>query len=145
MRQLALSGMNAQALELAFYEAMSSGDIESLMALWAEQDDIVCIHPGSARTVGFAAIRASFESLFERGKLVVKPTQLHVLQSGNCVVHNVIEEVSGETDPDHEHEVYLQATNVYINTAKGWRILLHHVSVTPGTAPTQPASLRLLH
>ncbi len=145
MRQLALSGMSATALELAFYEAISSGDIEALMSLWAEQDDIVCIHPGSGRLVGLPAIRNSFETLFERGKLVVKPTQVHALQSGNCVIHNLIEEVSGENDSEHEHEVYLQATNVYINTSRGWRIVLHHVSVTPGSAPAQPASLNLLH
>ena len=56
--------LSPQALEQAFYAAISCGDLDALMALWAKQDDIVCIHPGAARLVGAPAIRASFAELF---------------------------------------------------------------------------------
>ena len=33
-------------VEAQFYEALQRGDIEQLMALWADDDEIVCVHPG---------------------------------------------------------------------------------------------------
>ena len=36
-------------IEQQFYEAMQRGDIESLMAVWSDDDDIVCVHPGGDR------------------------------------------------------------------------------------------------
>ena len=35
-----------------------------MMATWADDEDIVCIHPGGARHVGYEAVRQSFEQLF---------------------------------------------------------------------------------
>ena len=32
--------------EEAFYEAISRADLDALMNLWAEDEEIVCIHPG---------------------------------------------------------------------------------------------------
>ncbi|HWI81551.1 YybH family protein, partial [Ramlibacter sp.] len=40
---------NADDVEAAFYEALQTGDIEKLMACWADEDEIVCIHPGGPR------------------------------------------------------------------------------------------------
>ncbi len=51
-------------IEQQFYEALQHGDLERLMAVWADDDDIVCVHPGGPRLVGAAAIRASFEAMF---------------------------------------------------------------------------------
>ena len=57
---------NADDVEAAFYEALQSGDIDKLMACWADEDDIVCIHPGGPRVVGAVAIRATFEAMFSQ-------------------------------------------------------------------------------
>ena len=53
--------------ESAFYDAIARADINALMALWAEDDEIVCVHPGGGRLAGHAEIRASWEQIFERG------------------------------------------------------------------------------
>ena len=52
-------GGTADAIENQFYEALQTGDIEKLMGCWADEDDIVCVHPGGGRLVGAASIRAS--------------------------------------------------------------------------------------
>jgi ketosteroid isomerase-like protein len=52
---------SADDVEAQFYEALASGDIERLMALWSEDDEVACVHPGGPRIVGHAAVRASFE------------------------------------------------------------------------------------
>ena len=35
--------------EAQFYEALRDGDLERVMAVWADDDEIVCVHPGGAR------------------------------------------------------------------------------------------------
>ena len=57
----ALTGTPDDA-EAQFYEALQQGDIERLMALWADDDEIFCVHPGGPRMVGAAAIRGELAS-----------------------------------------------------------------------------------
>ena len=45
-------GGSADEIEAAFYEALRLGDIDKLMACWADEDDIVCVHPGGPRIIG---------------------------------------------------------------------------------------------
>ena len=136
----------ADATESAFYDAIGRADLEALMALWADEDEIICVHPGAPRLVGHAAIRASWEAIFARGGIHIKPLQRHVLQSTMCATHNVVEEIGHgrQTDAD-EHERHVVATNIYLKTPAGWRIMLHHASVAPGPAPVDIASSSTLH
>ena len=55
----------AEDTEHAFYDAIARADLESLMALWADDEEIVCVHPGAPRLHGHAAIRESWEMIFE--------------------------------------------------------------------------------
>ena len=48
---------SAAEVEAAFYEALNRADVEALMALWADDEEIVCIHPGGPRLHGHAAIQ----------------------------------------------------------------------------------------
>jgi ketosteroid isomerase-like protein len=129
--------------EAAFYEAISRADVEALMALWADEEDIVCIHPGAPRLVGHASIRASWESIFERGGVQIRPVQLHVTQNVMTSVHNVIEEV--HRTASRKQDIHILATNVYLKTPHGWRIVTHHASIVPGEAPTDISVTALLH
>ena len=45
--------------EEAFYDAIGRGDLDALMAIWSEDEEIVCIHPTGQRMDGHAAIRES--------------------------------------------------------------------------------------
>ena len=40
---------SADDIEIALYEAMRRGDLAGLMALWSDDDEICCIHPGGKR------------------------------------------------------------------------------------------------
>jgi ketosteroid isomerase-like protein len=55
-------------------------------------------------------------------------------------VHTVVE---GGTAASGE-PAHLLATNVYAKTPRGWRIVLHHVSIAPGPAPVDP-NAQILH
>jgi len=129
----------SEDVEAAFYDALARADVDALMALWGEDDDIVCIHPGGRRIVGHAAIRASWEAIFQRGGVHLRATHVHVTQNLMTSVHSVIEQViAGERGaPD----IHVLATNVYLKTARGWRIVVHHASAAAGEEPSaEPAS-----
>ncbi|HXA48452.1 MAG TPA: nuclear transport factor 2 family protein [Burkholderiaceae bacterium] len=134
---------SAEDTEAAFYDAISRADIEALMSLWADDEDILCIHPGAARLVGHVAIRASWEAIFERGGVHIRAKQLRVTQNVMTAIHNIVEEIN-QADDAHQ-DIHIIATNVYLKTPQGWRIVVHHASVAPGSVVSEHASSSMLH
>lgn len=138
-RQKQLNGSAAE-VEAAFYDALHRADVEALMALWADDDEIVCVHPGGPRLIGHAAIREAWSAVLESGGLQIEPSQLHETHNLMSSVHTVIEgHTAGTGDAAH-----LVATNVYVKTPRGWRMVLHHVSVAPGPVPVDSRA-QILH
>lgn len=135
---------SADETEAQFYEALQQGDIERLMAAWADDEDVVCVHPGGPRLVGLAAIRSVFESMFAHGAIDARPERVRRLQSGACAVHSVLERVNLMT-AEGPRSAWVVATNVYLKTPQGWRIAAHHASpgsaVEPAEAAPPPAIL----
>lgn len=123
-------GGSADDIEAAFYEALQNADIEKLMACWADEDDIVCVHPGGPRLVGSGAVRAAFEAMFANGNIQARPERVRKVESLGSAVHNVLERV-GVMTAEGPREAWVIATNVYHKTAQGWRMVAHHAS--PGT------------
>ena len=122
---------DADDIEAAFYDALQRGDIEKLMACWADEDEIFCIHPGGPRVVGATAIRATFEAMFSDGGAVrAWPERVRKIVAVGSVVHNVLERVE-VLAPGSPATAWVAATNVYHRTAQGWRLVAHHAS--PGT------------
>lgn len=129
--------------EAAFYDAISRADVNAVMALWADEENIVCIHPGAPRLVGHSSIRAAWESIFEQGGVQIRPVQVHVTQNVMTAVHNIIEEVHRTVS--RQQDIHILATNVYMKTSAGWRLVSHHASVVPGEAPADTPVSALLH
>lgn len=121
---------NADDIETAFYEAMQGGDIDRLMACWADEDDIVCVHPGGPRLVGAGAIRAAFDAMFANGSIRAHAEKVRKIETMGASVHSVLERIEVMTEEGPRH-AYVIATNVYHKTAQGWRLVAHHAS--PGT------------
>ena len=116
--------------EAQFYEALREGDLERVMALWADDEEIVCVHPGGTRLVGSRAIRAAFETVFANGTVAVQPEHVKRVQSMGTAVHSVLERVQVMTN-EGPQAAWVVATNVYVKTALGWRMVAHHAS--PGS------------
>lgn len=134
---------SADEVEAAFYDALSRADLEGMMALWAEDEEIVCIHPGAPRLIGHAAIRSSWETIFERGNVNIHPLQLHATHNMLTAVHSIIEEF--QRAGDSKQDVHILATNVYVKTPHGWRITMHHASVASGKVPVDMFKASVLH
>lgn len=132
-------------IEHAFYEALQRGDLEAVMACWADDDDVVCVHPNGQRLVGPAAIRASYAELLANGPLIAQPVDVRLMSFGACTVHSLVEALQVQTD-DGALQVTVQATHVYVRTAQGWRLTLHHASPGLVDPPVPiPGGGRVLH
>lgn len=115
--------------ERAFYEALEAADAEAVNDLWLDDEDVVCVHPNGPRLLGYAAVRASWTGILANGPLHVRGTMRKSLDTPTVAVHNVIEEVvvgQGKT----QQVVSVVATNAYVKTSAGWKMVLHHASQT---------------
>ncbi len=137
-------GSTPDELEARFYDALRRADLQALMAVWADDDEIVCVHPSGARAIGPAAIRASFEAIFANGAIPVQPQQLHRVEGLSGAVHHLVERVEVRT-ADGPRAVFALATNVYLQTARGWRLVAHHGSQGDPDEPVQAPADGVLH
>jgi uncharacterized protein (TIGR02246 family) len=123
-------------VEAQFYEALREADLDKLMALWADDDDVFCVHPGGPRVVGPLAIRTAFEAVFAAsGRIHAQPERVRRVLSIDSAVHNLVERIELQTEGG-TRTGFVVATNVYLKTAQGWRMVAHHAS--PGTAQEAP-------
>ena len=129
--QSVMAGPSADEIEAAFYDALQSGDIDKLMACWADEDDVFCVHPGGPRVVGTGAIRAAFDAMFSNGRIRAWPHHVRKVEALSSAVHSVLERIEVMTDSGPAN-AWVLATNVYHRTGQGWRMVAHHAS--PGSA-----------
>jgi ketosteroid isomerase-like protein len=132
-------------IEHQFYEALQQADIDKLMGTWSDDDDITCVHPGGPRVIGAAAIRASFEAIFGNGAVNAQPEKVRRVTSHSSAVHSVLErvEVMSKEGPQ---SAWVIATNVYLKTAQGWRLVAHHASpATPREMQEIVETVAVLH
>jgi ketosteroid isomerase-like protein len=120
----------AEDAENAFYDAFERANIALMMAVWAESDDIVCIHPHGPRLTGFEAVRESWVQIFSGGaQLRVRTTEARKFDGNTVSVHQVVELVAPPGEGSPVTSIY--ATNVYELTESGWRMVVHHASPSP--------------
>lgn len=128
--------------ETAFYDAFERADVAAMMAVWAESDDVVCVHPQGPRLVGFDAVRESWMQIFAAGaQLRVSTTEHRSFDGQALAVHNVIELVT-PAGSDQSPVTTVYATNVFVLTEGGWRMAVHHANVSqePPAQPREEAS-----
>jgi ketosteroid isomerase-like protein len=121
--------------EQAFYEALEAADADAVTELLLEDDETVCVHPGGPRLTGFEAVRESWAAILASGPIAVRSTLAKALETPTIALHNVIEEVVvGEGR--RQQVVSVIATNAYVKTPAGWKMVLHHASAAPDGQPT---------
>ncbi|MGE5242486.1 MAG: YybH family protein, partial [Bacteroidota bacterium] len=87
----------ARDAENAFYEALERCDLDGMMAVWAEDEEIVCVHPGGPRLTGQEQVRESWARIFQSGpRARVSLTQQVAIGAMMLAVHSVHENFSVE-------------------------------------------------
>lgn len=122
---------SADAVEEAFYAAFEKGDVDTMMSLWADDGSIACVHPVGPRLEGRDAIRDGWRAIFSTpNRMRFTITDRQRTETDTLAVHVLHENIQIGRDPKRHPPVV--ATNVYRLTDRGWRIVLHHASPTPG-------------
>ena len=122
-----------QDAENAFYEALENGDVDAMMDVWADDEEIVCVHPGGPRLTGYEAVLQSWSRIFRSGqRLKVDRSEPVVLAGMMLTVHSLHENIT--TSGDQSAPARVAATNAYLRTASGWRMIVHHASPEPQAA-----------
>ena len=111
--------------EKAFYAAFQESDLELMMSVWADDQDITCIHPGGTRLEGQLNIRESWEQIFSHENIIkFEISQKRVLLDEDIAIHHVIESIylAGQLQSE------IIATNIYRKSNDSWHMILHHAS-----------------
>ena len=121
----------------AFYQAFEARDLDAMMATWADDEDIVCVHPGGPRLVGFEAVRAAWEALFSGdARLKFRLEAAIAIDTVGLAVQSVTEHVFLA---DGSPRGLAVATNIFMRTPLGWRMVCHHASPAPPVAVAAPS------
>ncbi|MHC3994730.1 AmmeMemoRadiSam system protein A [Thiomicrolovo sp. ZZH C-3] len=128
----AASYATPQEAEAAFYRALEYGDLEAMLGLWAEDEAVVCIHPGGERLQGSSAVAKSWREMLA-GQPIMRFEQEAVQRTGDAQlsVHTLRERIFVGS----QLAGVALTTNVYRHEAGGWRMLMHHASPDPAVMP----------
>ena len=134
----------AQDAESAFYEAFMKQDLDAMMAVWADDDEVYCVHPRGPRVSGVAQVRESWRQIFAAAQSVrFQVREQHLLQAMMVSVHSVYEHIS--VGGESRARACIIATNVYMRTEQGWRMMVHHASPAPAVEEAEPLRTKTLH
>ncbi len=128
----------------AFYKAFERADLAAMMSVWAEEEDIVCVHPGGARHTGIVEVRESWRQILAQGPGLRFHLVGNRVFSGRMIsIHSVYEHVTVAGESRQANPVL--ATNIYLLTDRGWRMLMHHASPLATAAPSKEPPPSVLH
>ncbi len=127
-----------------FYTALQNADLVQMMAVWADTEDIVCVHPGGTRHTGVAEVRESWRRIFSGGpQLRFELVAARTLPGQVTSIHSVYERITAASAPTSPTSVI--ATNVFALSEHGWRMLVHHASPAPDHPDGHEDPPALLH
>ncbi len=115
--------------ESAFYAAFEQADLDGMMDIWAQNEKVVCIHPGAPRMEGLNQVRDSWFQLF-RDPPILKFSLLDVriTKTDDLAIHLVREEI----EIDGQYVSMMLSTNVYERDQEsGWHMTSRHSSPEP--------------
>ena len=119
----------------AFYEAFEAKDVDAMMASWAEDEEIVCVHPGGTRLVGYDAVRTGWEQLFAGdARLTFRLDQVVVIETVGLAMQSAVEQITVGKEGGSTGTAV--CTNIFLRTPYGWRMVMHHASTAPAVPST---------
>lgn len=121
----------------AFYDALETGDIDLMGAVWADSD-CVCVHPSTAPIHGRAAVLRSLSLIMANTSYIqFFITDVAVTRSGDRAVVTHTENIltsgmeTGEDDGGPSEALLsarAAALNVFVRQGGGWRMWVHHAT-----------------
>jgi len=118
--------------ESSFYSAFENLDLELMKATWHQADNVYCIHPGGPAQTGYDTVLKHWSYILSGSAPTRIDYKVVTAQKNDMYAIHLVEETLGSG----EDKVVVIATNTYINTSNGWRLLAHHASLPPAENQT---------
>jgi len=112
----------------AFYDAHERLDLDAMRDVWDHTDDVVCTHPGWPILRTWSQVEESWRRIFDgpgRNQFIIT----NVVATGGpdavwvTLDENLMQDAATGT---------VAATNVFVRTDSGWKLVLHHGSPVMG-------------
>ncbi|MEU9701100.1 nuclear transport factor 2 family protein [Streptomyces sp. NPDC047981] len=126
-----------EAANTAFYEAMETGDFETVSALWLDDGatPISCVHPGWPVLSGRGEVLRSYALIMANTEYIqFFLTDIKISLGGDVAVVTCTENILSGGPAEDGAELgplvgqLVVATNVFRRTFEGWKIWSHHGS-----------------
>ena len=117
----------------SFYAAMNSLDIDEMDAIWTDDAQAVCVHPGRNAIIGYEHIRESWEAIFSAASAMsIAASDERITIAGDIAWVVCTETISLMIDTELV-AASAQATNIFRRAVAGgrWRMIVHHASPIP--------------
>jgi hypothetical protein len=102
----------------AFYEAFAAASLELMEAVWAEQPNVFCVHPGWAPLTSRAEVMASWRDILSNaGPMPV---------SGVAPKATILGDIGLVCCYERFGNQHLVASNLFIRAGGRWRMIHHH-------------------
>ena len=112
----------------AFYDAFQAMDNDAMAECWARREQDICIHPGWEVIWGWEAIQSSWDAIFENsGYMRFELSDLAIACLGDVARLTCLENIYSVVEEATTH-AQVAATNLFVRTDEGWRMILHHGS-----------------
>jgi len=122
-----------------FYLAFESLDIEAMARVWAQDDNVQCVHPGWDLLIGWDEVRDRWARIFANAKRVrIALSSVWVRVEGAAGWVACTEHVT-TAFADGFDETVAQATNIFVLRDGQWLMVAYHASPlpSPSTATVQ--------
>jgi ketosteroid isomerase-like protein len=120
------------AVNTAFYEAIETGDLDTMRDLWLDAPDTVCVHPGADPVRGSGPVGRSWAVVMASTPYIQYfLTDVEVSVQGDTATVTCTENVLTGDERAGTHVFgggRAVATNVFVRTAEGWRLWVRHAS-----------------
>ncbi|MDP6565059.1 MAG: nuclear transport factor 2 family protein [Alphaproteobacteria bacterium] len=114
----------------AFYRAFADRDAAAMEDIWADRDELTCIHPGWGALYGREAVIESWQAILGNPQApAIRCLAATARMHGETAHVICFEEIDGN---------YLIATNLFIRQGRRW-YLVHHQSGPTSEAPPPDA------
>lgn len=129
-----MSGQRDEVLtsHSAFYSAFERADYDEMLRIWADDDGVVCVHPGAEPIRGHRDVMRSWLALMANATYIqffltdVEAVVVGDVASVTCT-ENVLA-AGADTPVGSFAGGTAAATNVFRCTDAGWRLWIHHAS-----------------
>jgi ketosteroid isomerase-like protein len=131
-------GADDQAVAAAsaqFYSALNAlftGDVAPMQAIWSHRDDVTYMGPAGGFAVGWDAVGAMWEkqaALKLGGR--VRPVETHITVGDTLAVVSTVEQGENSNVSGKTQRVSIRATNLFRNEHGTWKMIGHHTDLLP--------------